>query len=186
MANKTTFKVPFRRRKEGKTNYKKRLNMLKSESPRLVARRTNKYVTVQLIEYLDIGDKTIAHANSRELEKFGWKAGKKSVPAAYLTGLLAGNRAKKANIEKAILDIGFAIPQRKGWWSGALKGAIDAGLKIPAGKEAMPDENRIKGKHIEDFAKISKGKSFGKIKEADLENTVKIFEKVKQKILDTK
>jgi len=41
MTNKTTFKVPFRRRKEGKTNYKKRLNMLKSGTPRLVARRTN-------------------------------------------------------------------------------------------------------------------------------------------------
>ena len=186
MTNKTTYKVPFRRRKEGKTNYKKRLSMLKSGTPRLVARRTNKYVIVQLIEYLDKGDKTIAHANSRELEKFGWKAGKKSVPAAYLTGLLAGSRAKKANVENAILDIGFAIPKRKGWWASTLKGAIDAGLKIPAGEEAIPDENRIKGKHIEDFAKVSKGKSFGKIKESDLENTVKIFEEVKQKILGAK
>ncbi len=186
MANKTTYKVPFRRRKEGKTNYKKRLSMLKGRVPRLVVRKTNKYVIVQVIEYLDKGDKTIAHANSRELEKFGWKAGKKNLPAAYLTGLLAGSRAKKANVKNAILDIGFASPQRKGWWSSALKGAMDTGLKIPAGEEAMPDENRIKGKHIEDFAKIAKGKSFGKINETDLKNTTKIFEEVKQKILGSK
>ena len=183
MAHKSTYKVSFRRRREGKTNYKKRLGMLKSGVPRLVVRRTNKYVIVQVIEYLDKGDKTIAHANSKELEKFGWKAGKKNIPAAYLTGLLAGNRAKKANAEKAILDIGFAIPQRKGWWASALKGAIDAGLKIPAGEEALPDENRVKGTHIEDFAKVNE-KAFGKVKASEMAGLGNVFEEVKKKILE--
>ena len=186
MANKSTYKVQFRRRLDGKTNYKKRLALLKSGLHRLVVRRTNNYVTAQIIEYDPTGDKTIVNITSKQLEKFGWKAGTKSLPAAYLTGLLAGTKAKEAKVEKAILDIGFAIPQRKGWWGAALKGAIDAGLKIPAGEEALPTEERISGKHIEEFSKKEEiaGTMFSKVgKQTDLTKT---FEEVKQKILKSK
>ena len=110
--------------------------------------------------------------------------------AAYLTGLLAGTKAKKANVEKAILDIGFAIPKRGGWWASVLKGALDAGMEIPAGEKAMPSEERTNGKHIEDFAKLD-GKHesmFRKIvKEGhDPKQLTKKFEEVKQKILQSK
>ncbi len=188
MAKTSTFTTPFRRRKQGKTNYKKRLSMLKSTLPRLVVRKTNKYIIAQLIEFNPKGDKTMVHANSKDLEKFGWKAGKKNLPAAYLTGLLAATKAKKAKIDKAILDIGFAMPKRKGWWSSALLGARDAGLAIKAGEEALPTNDRTSGKHIELFAKTPAGKkAFSKVrKKTNPENLTEEFEKVKQKIMKAK
>lgn len=186
MAKKSTYKVQFRRRLDGKTNYKKRLALLKSGLHRLVVRRTNKYVTAQIIEYDSKGDKTIVDVTSKQLEKLGWKAGTKNLPAAYLTGFLAGTKAKEAKVEKAILDIGFAIPKRKGWWGAALKGAKDAGLEMPAGEEAMPPQERISGKHIEEFSKKSEmpKNMFSKVgKQTGLTKT---FEEIKQKILQSK
>ena len=50
MANKKTYTVPFRRKREGKTNYKKRLGLLKSKSLRLVVRKSNKHILVQLVD----------------------------------------------------------------------------------------------------------------------------------------
>ena len=136
-----------------------------------VIRKTNNYIIAQLVEFNPEGDRTVVHVNSRDLEKFGWKTGKKNLPAAYLTGLLAGVKAKKLKIDKAILDIGFAIPRRKGWWASALKGALDAGLKMPAGEKALPSDERISGKHIELFAK---------------KQVTKTFEEAKQKIMHLK
>jgi len=171
MGKTSTFTAPFRRRRQGKTNYKKRLALLKGNKPRLVARKSNLYVIVQVIEYDSRGDKTRVHVNSRQLEKFGWKAGKKNLAASYLTGLLAGVKAKQAKIEEAVLDIGFAMPVRKGWWSSVLKGALDAGLKVKAGEKALPDETRSSGKHIEEHVK---------------KPITGMFEKAKQEILKSK
>lgn len=186
MAHKSTFTTPFRRRKEGKTNYVKRLDMLKKGVPRLVVRKTSRCIIAQFVQFDPLGDKTIAHVNSRQLEPFGWKAGKKNLPAAYLTGLLAGVRAKKKKVESAVLDIGFAMPHLKGWWASALKGAIDAGINIPVGKEALPSEERISGKHIEQAAKNPKKHAllFSEAgKKVDLGNLSKSFAEAKQKIL---
>ena len=41
MSRTSTYEVKFKRRNEGKTNYKKRLAMLKSGRPRAVIRKTN-------------------------------------------------------------------------------------------------------------------------------------------------
>lgn len=187
MAHKSTFVVPFRRRKEGKTNYAKRIGMLRGGAPRFVARKTNKHIIAQFVEFEPAGDKTLVHVNSRQLESFGWKAGKKNLPAAYLTGLLAGVKAKKKNVGSAILDIGFAMPHLKGWWASTLKGAIDAGVKIPAGENTFPPEDRISGKHIELAFKNPKKHSllFSQAsKKAGLENLTKEFAAAKQKILE--
>ncbi len=171
MGKTSTFVTPFRRRKEGKTNYKKRLALLKGKKPRLVARKTNLYIIAQLIEYDSKGDKTKVHVNSKQLEKFGWKAGKKNLAAAYLTGLLAGVKAKQAKIGEAVLDIGFARPVHKSWWASVLKGALDAGLKIKANPKALPGEERASGKHVEDYTK---------------KPVTGMFEKAKQEILKSK
>ena len=40
--------LPYRRKREGRTNYKKRLALLKSGQPRLVIRRSNRYLQFQL------------------------------------------------------------------------------------------------------------------------------------------
>jgi len=191
MGRTSTFATQFRRRREGKTDYRKRIALAKSAMPRLAVRKSNKYITVQVIKYLPEGDRTLVHVNSRKLQDFGWKAGKKNLPAAYLTGLLAGTIAKKNKIESAILDIGFSTPVHGSYCFAALKGAIDAGLKINAGAEALPSDERLHGKHIEQFAaKLGPdaGKRFSEISKSgvDLKNIGALFEQAKAKILHGK
>lgn len=78
-----------RRRHEGKTDYKARLALLTSRKPRIVIRKTNRYVIVQLIESNAAQDKVIAGISSKSLLNNGWSAEKsgslKSKAAAYST-----------------------------------------------------------------------------------------------------
>jgi len=147
MAKNSNYVVKYRRRRENKTNYKKRLKLLKSEKLRFIVRFTNRYVITQISKYEPEGDKVIAHANSKELSGFGWKYGTKNTPAAYLTALLCGSRvANKEN--NIIFDIGLKTSIKKSKIYSALKGAIDAGLIIPHSEDIFPDESRIRGEHI--------------------------------------
>lgn len=152
MANGPTYKVKFKRRREGKTNYYKRYTFVKSRVDRLVVRITNKYVIVAIMRFSPVGDQTLAMAHSIELvKKFGWKGDTNNTSAAYLTGLLAGLRAKKLNLGKIAADIGLFTPSRGARVFYAIKGAIDAGLNIPVGDVGI-DENRIYGRHIAEYA----------------------------------
>jgi len=147
---KPTYKMPFRRRKEGKTDYRKRLVLLKSEKPRLVVRKSLKYITAQLVEYSEAGDKTIASTNSKQLVGLGWKFACDNTPAAYLTGLLIAKKAEKAGrkITEAVLDAGL-YPSTKGSRIYAVaKGARDAGLDIAVDESVLPSDERIIGSHI--------------------------------------
>ena len=165
-----TFKMPFRRRREGKTNYKRRLKLLLSKRPRLVVRKSLKYIRAQIVEFDKKGDKTLVSAFSRELKKLGWKYACDNLPAAYLTGLLIGKRALEKGISEAILDMGL-YPSTKGSRIYAcVKGALDAGLKIPCSEEVLPSEERIKGMHIANYLE--------KFKDLPEE-----FERIKEKIL---
>lgn len=157
MAHGPRYKVPRRRRREGKTNYHRRYRMILSGHPRFVVRKTNKYVWVQVIKASPKGDIVVAAAHSKELEKkYGWKGYGNSLPATYLTGLLAALRAKKAGVEYAVPDIGLHKPTVGARVFAAIKAANDVGLKVPVGEEVVPNENRIKGEHIADFAKALK------------------------------
>lgn len=163
----------FRRRREGKTDYKKRLTFLKSRKPRLVVRKSLNYIRAQIVEYDMAGDKTIASATSHELKKLGWKFACDNLPAAYLTGLLIGKKAVEKKIDEVVLDAGL-YPSTKGSRVYAVvKGALDAGLKLSHSIEMMPSEDRLSGKHIANYNK--------KFKELPAE-----FEKIKQKILSGK
>ena len=147
-------RVEFRRKSEGKTNYKKRLNLLLSRKPRLIIRISLKNVNVQIAEYSEKGDKVLVSANSKELEKkFGWKAGRNNLPASYLTGYLLGKKAVKDNIKEAVLDIGMKESVKGGRLYSSLKGVLDAGLKIPFSEGIFPSEDSIKGIHISNYAK---------------------------------
>lgn len=153
MARGPRYRVPWRRRREGKTNYYKRLKLILSGKPRLVVRRTNKYVIVQVAEARIEGDRMIAVAHSRELVKrYGWKAGTKNTSAAYLTGFLAALRALKAGVREAVLDIGLASPAPGSRVFAALKGALDAGMDIPHSETILPPIERIRGEHIASWA----------------------------------
>ncbi|NPA85289.1 MAG: 50S ribosomal protein L18 [Crenarchaeota archaeon] len=193
MARGPRYKVPRRRRREGKTNYYKRYSMALSRHPRFVVRKTNKYVWVQVVEFSPEGDKVIAAAHSRELEKkYGWKGYGNSLPAVYLTGLLAALRAKKAGLSYAVPDIGLHKPTKGARVFAAIKAANDVGLEVPVG-DVVPEESRIKGEHIASFAKSLKEekpeeyqKRFAKLLERGLspEEYPKHFEEVKAKILE--
>ena len=152
MANDAKFRVAFRRRREGRTDYKRRLGLLKSRKPRLVVRRTLTNVRVQLIGYEPKGDRVLASADGRELAALGLQGTSgKSVPSAYLTGLLAGKRAKDAGIAEAVLDLGRNVPAKGGRIFAALQGVLDAGIEVPHDESVLPAEERVRGAHIEGF-----------------------------------
>lgn len=133
-----------KRRREGKTNYRKRLTLLKSDSPRLVVRKTNRYIILEIVEHEEAQDRVLKILTTKELLKFGWPEEKtgslKSLSACYLAGLLIG---KKAKVKKAILDSGL-IPNTKGSRVYAVvKGARDSGLNVPCNEKIFPDNEKI-------------------------------------------
>ncbi len=153
------YKVPFRRRREGKTNYRKRLALIKSEKPRFVVRISNKHVITQIIQALPDHDEVIVSSSSKELiKRFGWKGDENNLPAAYLVGLICGYKALLKGIEHAVPDIGLHSPTKGAKVFASILGAVDAGLKIPMGEEVIPDEGRLKGEHIAKYASILKEK----------------------------
>lgn len=191
MARGPRYKVPKRRRREGKTNYYKRYRMILSGHPRFVVRKSNKYIWVQVVIAKPNGDETVAAAHSRELvSKFSWKAGTCNTPAAYLTGLLASLRALKKGITYAVPDIGLHRATKGAIVFAAIKAANDAGLKVPLGEDIVPSHDRITGKHIAEYARLLKEKGlfetrFSKYIQRgfDPEQLVSHFEDVKNSII---
>jgi large subunit ribosomal protein L18 len=168
--------LQYRRKREGRTDYKKRLKMLVSGTPRLVIRRTNKNIIVQLVDYSDKGDKVIVTANSTELAKLGWKHATGNIPAAYLTGMLVAQKAKKKGVEKAIVDFGLQLQRAGTRLYATVKGVKDNGLDVPASDDIFPSEDRLSGKHIAAYAKDGKFKT----SPTDIE---KSFHDMKQKLM---
>ena len=156
MARGSTYRVPPRRRREGKTDYQARKALVLSGRPRLVARNTGKNVVAQIIVAKPHGDEVSVTAHSRELRKYGWKAPTGNIPAAYLTGLLCGLKAKDAGVEGAILDIGLIAPTKGAKIFAVLSGVLDAGVDVPHDETKMVAE-RIAGKHIAAYGKSLQG-----------------------------
>jgi len=142
----------MRRRREARTDYHQRLRLLKSGKPRLVARKSNKHVRAQLVTTGPQGDRTVAAAHSGDLREYGWEAPTGNMPAAYLTGLLAGLRALEAGIEEAVLDIGLNSPTPGSKVFAVQEGAIDAGLEVPHNDAVLADWSRTRGEHIAEYA----------------------------------
>ncbi|MCK4589271.1 MAG: 50S ribosomal protein L18 [Nanoarchaeota archaeon] len=140
--------VAFRRVRQGKTDYRKRLKFLSAGKPRLVIRVTLSKIIGQIIGYNPEGDKVLAGLSSQALEKLGWQGSKKNLPAAYLTGYLLAKEAVKKGVKEVILDIGFKPSIKGNKIYACVAGAIEGGLGINCDKEMLPAEDRIKGKHI--------------------------------------
>jgi large subunit ribosomal protein L18 len=157
MAKGARYRVQLRRRREGKTDYQARTGMVVSGRPRLVTRPSIKNIYAQIVIAKIHGDQTVVAASSNELaKKFGWKAPTGNIPAAYLTGLLCGLKAKAAGIDEAILDLGLINPTKGARVFAILYGVIDAGVEIPHGEEKIVKE-RAKGDHIARYAKNLNG-----------------------------
>ena len=183
MAKNAIHTVPYRRKREGRTHYKKRLELLKSDSIRLVIRRSNTATLLQFIQYQPDGDKILLTFNSKQLSSYGWDFSKKSIPANYLAGLIVGSKAKQLKISKAILDMGLQTPKAGSKVYAALKGVIDAGVDVPSSSDIFPSEERISGKHIEDAKNLHESFTGYKKAKLDASKMSKVFASVKDKIL---
>lgn len=188
MASGPRYRVAFRRKREGRTDYRKRIKLLLSEKPRLVVRKSCNHVIAQLVEYSPVGDRVIASCHSNELKKYGWKGGTSNISSSYLVGLLVGLKVAKKSVKEAVLDTGMYTPIKKSKIFAVLKGSLDAGMQIPHDEKMLPDESRIKGEHITKYAELLKEEKlkFSKYLERGLEpkNLSKHFEEVRKKILE--
>ena len=174
-------RVEYRRKRKGKTNYKKRLNLLLSNKPRLVIRKTLTNTIAQIVNYDENGDKTIISAKSSELTKLGWKMNTGNIPAAYLTGMLLAKKAKNKKIKEAIIDLGLITPTKGSKIFAAVKGAIDNGLTIPHSENMFPSDAQINGEVINNaIASIKTKNQFSTYNKLD---AVKHIKEIKAKII---
>lgn len=140
--------VQYRRKREGKTDYRLRLKLLLSKKPRLVIRKTNKGIIVQVVEYDENGDKVISATHSKELIKYGWKRATGNIPAAYFTGMLTARKVIKKGLKECIVDFGLQKVIKGSRLFAAVKGAKDGGIQLKIGEGVLPSDNRIMGEHI--------------------------------------
>jgi large subunit ribosomal protein L18 len=169
MATGPRYKVPFRRRREGRTDYHQRLRLLLSKENRLVVRKSIRNVRIQLVIPNNEGDETLVSAISGELGKYGYEGSTSNTTAAYLTGLLFGNKALAEGYETGVLDIGLQSPSAGCKVYAALKGVVDSGMDIPHNPAVFPSDERISGDHVAEYLEGS--------------NLPEVFEATKEKIL---
>ena len=153
MAHGKNQRLRYKRRRNSKTDYRRRMRMLRGGSVRAVVRVSNTQTICQLVSYNNDGDNVLASINGNSLvNDFGWPldASRKSVPASYLTGFAMGKAAISAGHKEAILDVGLAASSPGNRVFAALKGMVDAGLDIPHGEDVLPDAERVNGNHISD------------------------------------
>jgi len=160
---------------EGKTDYRKRLALIKSGKPRLVIRKSNKHILLQLVDFNVNGDRIITSSHTTYLRKLGWQFSGRNMPAAYLAGLRLGILALEKNIKDAVLDSGLHPSVKGSVIYSAMKGVIDAGVNVPHSKEILPDEQRISGAHIVTNS-MTKSKH-------DAKEIINIFNGIKSKLL---
>ena len=147
MSKKLTL-LSYKRKSKSRTDYKQRLGLLKSRKLRLVVRKALNNISLQVVKYEPNGDKILVSAHSVVLKKHGWTFHRGNIPSAYLTGLLCGKLAKGKGVEEAILDLGLARSIKGSVQYAAVKGAVDAGIKINCDKEILPKEDKLNGKSI--------------------------------------
>lgn len=185
MKAQNIYTVPHRRKREGRTNYRKRLKLLQSGKPRLVVRKSLKGMYASLVAFHGNGDRILASSSTQELKKLGWDINGGNLPSAYLVGLLLGTKAKKLRLGEAILDLGLYTPIKKSRLYAALAGAVDAGLQVPHSKDVLPDKDRIEGRHIASYAASAAGAQFSSYsKKHKPDDVVAKFQEMKSKILN--
>lgn len=188
MARNNKYAVPYRRKREGKTNYHRRLKLLLGDSLRLVVRKSSRNVWLQVVGFDGKGDKVVASAHSRELAGHGWKANTCNTCAAYLVGLLLSKKVNKGLT--CVLDIGNYASVKGCLLYAAVKGCVDGGMSVACSDKVFPDDGRISGKHVAEFAKMLRddktaySKQFGRYLKIgfDPEGLPSHFAVVKEKI----
>lgn len=145
-------------------------------------------VAAQVLKPTPTGDLVIASAHSRELEKQGWKGAHNNLPACYLTGMLVAKKALDKGVKDAVLYIGKDHFTSR--VAACMKGIVDGGISMPVSEESLPEQERISGQHIADYAGTLKenqeeyNSRFSAILKAGLspEDYPSHFEEIKSKI----
>ncbi len=153
MAHGKSQRLRMKRRRNGQTDYRRRMKLLRGGAPRAVVRISNTQVTCQLAEFGTDGDRILASVTGKTLvDSYSWPldASRKSVPACYLAGYAMAKAAISAGHKEAVLDIGLSASSSGSRVFSALKGMVEAGLEIPHGETVLPDEERSTGAHISD------------------------------------
>jgi len=154
MATGPKYRVPFRRRREGRTNYHQRLRLLLSKKPRMVVRRSARHTKIQLTIPGDEGDMILSSATSMDLMKYGYSGSTGNTTAAYLTGLLFGYRAIGKGHSEGVLDIGLHASTSGSRIYAALRGAVDSGMDIPHDPVIFPSDERIRGDVVLEYTDV--------------------------------
>ncbi|CAI0459458.1 unnamed protein product [Linum tenue] len=127
------FQVKYKRRRDGKTDYRARIRLInqdknKYNTPkyRFVVRFSNKDVVAQIIHSTIAGDHVMAAAYSHELSRYGLEVGHTNYAAAYCTGLLLARRVLKMleldeEYQGNALDGGLDIPHSEKRFAGFSK-----------------------------------------------------------------
>lgn len=143
----------FRRRREGKTDYRKRKGVILGRTPFVSVHVSGKYIYSQVLKPSPQGDSTLASASSRDLvKKFGWKGSTKNLPVAYLTGYYLGHLAAAKDLKEVVMYSGVGRFIHGSRIASLISGARDAGLNVKVDEESLPDEDRISGKHIAKYS----------------------------------
>eukprot|EP00917_Polyrhabdina_sp_WS-2016_P002478 GHVP01005297.1.p1 GENE.GHVP01005297.1~~GHVP01005297.1.p1 ORF type:complete len:291 (-),score=70.89 GHVP01005297.1:735-1607(-) len=156
------FQTKFRRRRECKTNYRRRAkliiqkkNLYDTPKYRLVVRIAGKQIVAQCVYSKISGDVVVASARSSELKNYGITFGLTNYAASYCVGLLCARRAIKefgAKVEvfapkndddarkecpEVVLDVGLRTTTLGARVFSIMRGAFDGGLRIPHGDKKL-------------------------------------------------
>ena len=145
-----TYVHTLKRIRDDKTNYRRRAALLIGRRSFVTVKVSDQNVAAQVLKPTPTGDIVIASAHSRELAKQGWKGGLNNLPACYLTGILAAKKALDKGVNSAVLYIGKDHFTSR--VAACMKGIIDGGVNMPVSEESLPDQKRISGQHIADYA----------------------------------
>ena len=141
-------KTVRKRRHEGRTDYEVRMHILKSEKPRVVFRKSNRYLFGQIVISEIAQDKVIVGASTKELLSKGWpknlSGSLKSLPAAYLMGYMLAKKSKE--IKEGILDIGLLRHVAKSRAYAFVKGLKDGGFEISCNDSVLPNDEMLSRK----------------------------------------
>ncbi|PWU84370.1 putative 60S ribosomal protein L5 [Trypanosoma cruzi] len=131
------FQVKYRRRREGKTDYQARRQMVLQDKTkfgtpkyRLVVRITNRDIIAQVVQAKVVGDEVVMAAYSHELPQFGIQHGLTNYAAAYATGLLVARRM--------LTKLGLANSSRARRRRTVLLGRAYEGRRSGRRREALP------------------------------------------------
>ncbi len=137
--------------------------MLSGGTPRLVFRKTNRYIVAQYLISKEAKDEVKIGVTSKILLNYKWPkeavGSLKSATAAYLIGLLIGKKIVANNLEKPIVDFGMYRILPKSKPHAFIKGVIDSGLKLEDKSEMFPSEEQIGGKYLKNKINFKEIKS---------------------------